>query len=702
MEYIEGLPIDVYCDSHKLDISERLALFCQVCDAVGFAHRKLVVHRDLKPGNVLVTAEGKAKLLDFGIAKLLDVESAQLTRFGAQPMTPRYTSPEVLQGQPVSTASDVYSLGILLYELLAGVSPYGDASGATTVAMLRAALEMPVTAPSLIARRQAAAGDDLAAIRIARNRGTTCERLGKRLRGDLDTIVLTALRKEPEQRYESAALFAADIRRSETDLPIAARAPTLAYTARKFVARHTATVTAAAVAVCALVVTAAVATYYGITTQQQSRVIVAERDRAEQTQEFLLSIFEGANPNEARGTTITAKELLDRGAARIDEELSGQPHTQAILKATIGNIYVILGLYEEARPQLEGAAALFSGASTEPSPEYVEVLEQLSELTEIEGDYAAALKIAQQSLEISERAADQAGIARGSTRVGRVLHLMGKLDEAEPYYQNGLDIYIDLYGEEHDAVAQSLAHLGGFMSHTGRLDQAEALHQRSLEIRRTLHGNDHLTTIESMINLGAVRQNRGKNEAAIEMLDEALALNVRLLGPLHRDNAFIYNHRAHAEKALGNYTAAESDFRRSLDIVREQIGPAHPNYGIVLGNICKVLVLEEDFAGAEPCFREAHAVLAAALPEHWIPYDIEMRLGTTLATLGRYPEAESSLRSSVDGLTERRGRANDVTQDALRSLIEVLDQQGKSTDAEDYREMLDRPAMPPGTADRSS
>ncbi|MGB5590363.1 MAG: tetratricopeptide repeat protein, partial [Gammaproteobacteria bacterium] len=512
--------------------------------------------------------------------------------------------------------------------------------------------------------------------------------LERRLRGDLDTVVLTALRIEPEQRYESAAQLAADIRRSEEQLPITARAPTLAYTARKFLARHTAAVTAAAVAVLALVATAGVATYYGVTTERQSRTIIQERDRAEQTQKFLLSIFEEADPNEARGAEITAKELLGRGAQRIDEELAGQPDVQAILKATIGHVYVVLGLYHEARPQLEDAAAFFRSAQGETSAAYAEVLDQLAELAEIEGDYPAALALAERALEASEKAGDPAGIARDSTRTGRVLHLMGKLDEAEAHYQRGLDIYIGLYGENNAAVAQSLSHFGGLMTHLNRLDEAESLHRRSLMISRALHGDDHLASIESMINLGWVLNKQEKYEQALAMLNNALALNLRLLGPDHRDNSFIYNHRAHAQKGLGNYAAAEADFLRSRDIVEQQLGRSHPNYGIATGNIGKMLVIQEDFVGAEPYLREAREVLSTALPDHWMTHDIEFRLGTTLSELDRYADAEVYLRASVTGLSDKRGQYGDIIREATASLIEVLELQNKTSEAERYRTLL--------------
>jgi serine/threonine-protein kinase len=480
MEYVEGERLDRWCDDRSLPIDARLRLFEATCEAVQYAHSQLIVHRDLKPSNIMVTAAGELKLLDFGVAKLLSAEDAELTHT-AIGMTPQYAAPEQVRGEPVTIATDIYALGILLYELLTGQRPY-DVSGHTPADIERIVCTTEPSPPSLTL------GDDSGGER-ARSRATTAERLQRRLRGDLDTIVAKAMKKSPAERYPTVGAFAEDVRRSLQHETIKARPDSPVYRAGKFVRRHRGGVAVAAAAALAITV---------VTTREYRLRSLAEAETrtARSVEEYLLAVFGTADPFFPTDTSAagrTARELLDRGTARLDTALANEPQVRSRLRTALGRVYANLGLYDQAGRQLELA---------------------LSEQRNVSGDRNA----------VGAAILDELGLLRDR---------QGRIAEADSLLEMALDRYRRISGSPDSATAATLEHLSEVRREQNDFESAETLIREALSIRRALHGDSALATSMSQQMLAEVLANRGDNEAAAPLYQAALEIRERQVGRNH-------------------------------------------------------------------------------------------------------------------------------------------------------------------------
>jgi serine/threonine-protein kinase len=641
MEYVNGVPIDQYCDAQRLTIDARLDLFLQTCAAVQYAHAQLIVHRDIKPANILVTAAGAPKLLDFGIAKLVSPDSVQqtivATATGARMLTPSHASPEQVRGEPISTASDVYSLGVLLYELLSGQSPYRFRSG-TPGEMERLICEEEPELPSSAASHDA--GDDAPnAETVSRARSTTPDRLRRRLAGDLDIIVATALRKEAARRYASVESLADDVRRHRAGLPIAARRDTLRYRAGKYVRRNRAAVFTAAAVLLGL---AGVTGFYTMRLAEERDRARAAAAKAEQVAAFLTELFAISDPGRSRGETVTARELLTRGAERIRSDLAGQPDVQADLMDLMGNVHFGLGLYDEAIPLLEQSLATRRRTLGETHVDVAHTLNALGVAYRLRGDYAAAESLAAQGLEIQRR----------------------------------------LHTGEHVEVAHSIADYAEVLRVRGDLPRAESLYSEALEMRRRLLGDEHADVADTKNNLALALDARGDHAGAIAMHREALAVRMRLFGENHIDVANSYDNLALALAASGEYAEAERLGRDALRLNRVLLGESEPRTVRIEARLARTLFARGDRAAAEPMARRALAAFRARLGDQH-PYVAQSLndLAEMRAAARDYAAADTLYRSALALRRRLLSPSSPATAETLTGLAAVLEHNGRCREA---------------------
>ena len=623
MEHIDGVPIDRYCQERDLGFDARIDLFRQVCAAVQYAHQNLVVHRDIKPSNILVTPDGRPHLLDFGIAKLLEGStlSDPPTRTGQRLMTPHYASPEQIEGRPVTTASDVYSLGVLLYILLTGRLPYRldpDRVGAVEQAVLEQEPEPPSHAP----------------VTAGRNR-----RPGRWRAGDLDNIVLMALRKEPQRRYPSVELFSEDLRLYREGMPVRARPTTLSYRMARFVGRHRMGVGLAAGTFLLVLALAVGMTIQAARLARQRDEIRRERDKAVEVAHLLQNVFSVSDPREARGETITARELLDQGAARVQAELKGQPEVQAALAATIGKAYANLGLNDRSLPLVERSLALRRQIYGEEHPDVAESLEALGLLAQVRGELDRAEALHRQALAMREKllGPDDPAVAESLNSLATDLFARAKYEAAEPLFRRALALNRRHFGNAHQEVATNLGNLGLLEKQMGHHAAAEALYREALTIMRRVYGPAHPSIAKQLNNLAALQTERGDLAAAEASYREALAVAHRLYGEEHPDIALQLHNLAALAALRGDGARAESLLRRSLAMRRKLLGPEHEQVALGLNNLARLLEERGDFAAARPLYEESLRITRKVFGEE------HPRTAGTLSNLSSLTAAQGDL-----------------------------------------------------------
>ncbi|NNE69531.1 MAG: serine/threonine protein kinase [Rhodothermales bacterium] len=626
MEYIEGQPIGEYCDANKLDVRQRLELFRKVCGAVQFAHRNLIVHRDLKPSNILVTQDGTPKLLDFGIAKVLNPNLAgytmPMTSLDMRVMTPEYASPEQMRGGAVTTASDVYQLGILLYELLTGSRPHkteGRSRKEIEEMVLSTEPARPSTAISQIS-------PETANTRAKRGGtpGGAVESLRKTLSGDLDRIVLMALRKEPDRRYASADLFQEDIRRYLEGMPVSAQTDSVGYRARKFIERHKVGVAASTALAILLIAVTVLAVRFALVTSEQSQRIALAAAKTEQVSRFLVSTFQWANPEFSLGETVTVPQLMDRAVVQIDQELAGQPELQSHMLMELGIAYREMGEFDASERLLTRALAMRRADPETPRLDLAASVFQLGVLREWTGEWEEAEELFTESLALKEAEVGRqdALISANLNSLGSIHAYTGRTEEARAMFDEALAIEAATAGTETRIYSEILGNQGWVLHDEGllngddaQLEAAERAYQQSLDIQLRLLGEQHPNVASMYNNLGSLMQDQGRYDEAEAMHREALALRRSIFGDEHSRVANSINQVARALYGQGRIDEAEALFREALDHHLVSLPPGHPFTARGRALLGTLLVDKGEMVEARRLLREALAVFRSSLPD---------------------------------------------------------------------------------------
>ena len=649
MEYIpSAAPITRFAEEKKLDARRRLAMFAKVCEAVHHGHQKGIIHRDLKPSNILVDSSGQTKIIDFGVARSTGSDLALTTLqtgVGQLIGTLQYMSPEQCAGDPhdLDTRSDIYSLGVVLYELLAGQLPYD----VTKISLLEATRVIREQNPMKL---------------------STIQRV---FRGDIETIVLKALEKDRQRRYQSAADLAQDIDRYLNQQPILARPPSTWYHLRVFARRNRAACTVLIALFFVLLASSIVTTVLYLradaarqeTVREKDRAVTAERvaaARAVQAEEvtgFLSKTLSSVRPADALGHEVTVKEMLDEAARRISTAFVKHPLAEANLRLTIGNTYRALGKYQDAEPHLLAAIDLFQKHMGPNHLDSAAAINELAALYEGQGAYPQAEKLQRQAMAIYEQTGgtDDSRVTMAQNNLGVLLWRQGKYDEAEAMLTRVLSTRRNRK-EDDRSITNALNNLAMVLKDKGDYEEAEPLYRESLAIRRKLMKDDDPALASSLNNLAALLKDVGKLDEAESMYRESLTIRKKVLGETHPHVARALNNLAEVLVFRGNLEEAEPMIAKALEIQASQVGEQTDQMGYFLLTQAQLFMARKQWPQAEKSIGRSLDILRGVLPlTHWvIPY-AESLLGETLAKQDRFDEAEPLLTLKFPMILKIRG-----------------------------------------------
>jgi eukaryotic-like serine/threonine-protein kinase len=689
MEHVDGESIDTYCDSRTLFIRERLEIFVQVCTAVQFAHRNLVVHRDIKAANILVTGDGTPRLLDFGIAKLLAPESLShtvpVTRLQERILTPENAAPEQVLGRAITTATDIYALGVLLYQLLTGRSPYRLLSYSQLQLERAICMDDPMR-PSQIVAAKLGSESDADRSRISDRRGLSPPRLRARLSGDLDAIVAMAMRKEPDRRYPSVEALADDLNRHLLGKPVLARQGDWRYNTAKFMRRHLLAVFTVTAAFLGLAVIA------GVTLWQNHRIELArdatakERDRAQQVSAFLVDVFSQADPFNAQGHDATAKDLLDRGAAKITGNLSLNPEVRAELLESIGLAYRRQGLSERAIPLFEQAVAIRREERPIDDHRMAAALANLARALTDGGHLVSAEANLQQALELS-----RSGDSSASVETADILVQYAQFSEnarsnpqrARELFGQALGIYRSALGNQHLSVAVTLSGLASAASWMDDFPAAEQYQRQAIEIFQATVNRNYPDYAVALANLGYILTQRGQYVEAEQLLKEALEIERNVFGDHNERLAQAESHLGDLYDRQGDTARAIQATQNAVSIASSGLGPSHYLTGYYLDALANLYLKANNLPAAEDTARQSLYVFAQSLPpQHLYIASSRLTLGEVLLRRGSLAAAETELRTSVEINTALAGADNWRTARSAASLGWALIKHDRAAEGE--------------------
>jgi non-specific serine/threonine protein kinase/serine/threonine-protein kinase len=645
MEYVPGEPITEYCDQRKLTIPERLQLFVRVCEGVQHAHQKAVIHRDLKPANILVVeldAKPTPRIIDFGLAKATTPplpEEANSTRAGGFVGTLGYMSPEQADSRigDIDTRTDVYSLGVILYELLTGLPPFDNKEWqkAPIDEVLRQLRERDAPLPSTRVGTVKA---------VSEFRRTDPRRLKSELHGDLDWITMKALEKDRGRRYGTVSELAADITRHMNNQPVAARSATASYRLHKYLLRHRIAVSVGAGSILLLAA-------FAVVEAIQLHRIKLERDRASRVTAFMTAMFRVSDPGQARGNSITAREILDKASNDINTGLAKDPELQAQMMFVMGKVYDQLGLYPRAEALLRQSAATRQRVLGDKNPETLESNIALAWTLDHEGRYAEAEKLQRQALEAGRDffGTESAESLLAMQGLGWSLYEEGRYNEAEKLQREAIDGQRQILGPDNADTLRTMDQMASTLREEGHRGNAEQLYRQVLEARMRLLGPEHLDTIMTMNNLAGVLVYEGKNAEGEKLFRQVLDVRRRVLGPEHPDTLETMNNLAITLKREGHLADAEALQEQTLDINRRVLGPEHPKTLLMMNNLGETWAEMGKYQDAEKLIEEARAIQLRVLPPDAPTTAISTyNLAGIAAREGRRDFALDTVREAVD------------------------------------------------------
>ncbi len=717
MEYVEGVPLTEYCQAHGSSIAERIRLFRAVCEAVLHAHTHAIIHRDLKPSNILVKDDGAVKLLDFGIAKHLETldSSADQTRTGLRLMTPAYAAPEQIRGDRVGLHTDVYSLGIILYELLTGRLPF-DLTHRTPSEAEQVISEYQAVKPSAVARATAS------------HAGAPAESTSRVSWADLDVLCLTAMHKDPERRYRTVEALIRDIDHYLDGEPLDARPDSIRYRMGKFVRRNTRAVAATLLAVATII---GIVAFYTIRVATARNAAVAEAARAQRIQGFMLNLFQGGDQEAGPAESLRVVTLVDRGVQEAGS-LVGEPRVQAELLATLGGIEQQLGNLDRADSLLTAARDQRMALLGPAHPEVAESDVALGLLRSDQARFNDAEQLVRQGLAASrtELAPEHPVVARATAALGHVLVERGAYDSAVPILEEAVRIYSApgtvtpalanslyelanthfylghwaiadsltrqvlamsraLHGDKHPAVAEDLINLGAIQFEAGHYGEAERYFREALEINRGWYGQDSHVTASTLTMLGRALVREERYDEAVTTLEQSLAIQERVFGPVHPRVASAVNEIGTVALARNRYDEAERAFRRMASIYQKVYPNGHYLTGIAISNLGSVYMARKEPAKAEPLYREAIAIYSSAQsPDHLNTGIGRIKLGRSLLRQGRFAEAAEESLAGYEIVSKQTDPAVGFLTNARKDLVAAYDSLGQPEKAARFQAEL--------------
>jgi serine/threonine-protein kinase len=692
MEYVDGLPITEYCRRRQSSVPERLRSLRSVCEAVQYAHEHAIIHRDLKPSNILVKPDGTVRLLDFGIAKQLGglKQPVDRTLTGLGLMTPAYAAPEQVRGGPVGVYTDVYSLGAILYELLAGRLPF-DLSNRT-----------PAEVATMIAQGQP-----------GKPSAVSKELAPKTAWADLDVLCLTAMHPDPARRYRSVEALIRDIDHYLNSQPLEARADTLRYRLGKFTSRNRRSLIAAAVA---LAMVAGLLVFVAVRLAAARGRTLAEAARTQRIQRFMLNLFGDRTAGPAGDLRVVA--LLDRGVeeARI---LDREPAVQAELYQTLGGLYQQLGkldradtllgsaldrrrsIYGREHPEVaeslialgllrirqarldEGERLVREGFEMSRrmlpanDPVLARAMSALGKVLEHRGRYPQAIALLEEAIRLQSAPAAAPDLAESLTELANAHFYLGHYDISDSLNRSLLAMHRQMYGSRHPLVADDLINLSAIQYNLGHNPEAESFARQALEINQSWYGKDHPEVASSLTSLGQALGREGRYDEAEEALRQSLAIQEKVYGPMHSQVALALNELGNVEVKRGELDEAEARFLRAVEIYRTVNGDRHYSVAIALSNLGGLYLEKKQYARAERLLSEVIARLTAALSaDHLNTGVAQLRLGRTLLRERRYDEAETHLLAGYRIVGKQANPAIGWLQDARHDLVALYAESG--------------------------